>query len=164
MTKQADPSTKVVKVITKAELARRKGVTRSAVTQAASPGGPLAAARVAGGFLDEEHPACVRWLNQAPATSEWLASELHHVSVEAFASLCGVDAAKVQEAARRSLRPAVTAQGLIDVGHRVALAFAAKHPADFTHPLAKHYFARCLGYVPTKADLAAQAAPSSGAA
>lgn len=211
MTKQAEAAPRV-RVITKAELARRKGVTRSAVTLAARPGGPLAAACVAGGFIDEAHPACQRWLGGAAAqppadgaplvaaarlaelaglTPEEMERELagplrdavipaHHVDAKTFARLCGVDAGKVQRATRKSLAAAVTKHGRIDIGHEAALQFAASHPyrsnrkgdpigvprgflapavlpddmIDVAHPNALHYLARCLGRVPTEADLA----------
>ena len=50
--------------ITKADAARRKGVSRAAVTSATKGGGALAAALVAGGRLDPEHGAFRQWLGE----------------------------------------------------------------------------------------------------
>ncbi len=48
---------------TRAELARRKGVSRSAITQGCRDGGPLAAA-VVGKRVDLDHPSVRIWLSQ----------------------------------------------------------------------------------------------------
>src|SRR5688572_6935798 len=48
--------------ISKADLAARKGVTRSAVTKACLPGGPLAEALLETNRIDLSHPAAEAWL------------------------------------------------------------------------------------------------------
>jgi hypothetical protein len=59
------PAQKPTNLVTRAELSRVKGVSRAAVTQAARPGGPLAAA-VVGDQMDLDHPATAAWLAEAP--------------------------------------------------------------------------------------------------
>lgn len=49
-------------VVTAAFLAKKKGVSRSAVSHAAEPGGGLHGARVARGRFDQNHPGCKAWL------------------------------------------------------------------------------------------------------
>lgn len=198
------------RLVSRADAARMKDCSRAAVTKAARPGGPLYPARLAGDRLNAAHPSFLRWLNpgfnrlddtmtrsaaelagEAGVTVDEVRKDLkgplgkallpvHHVTAKIFAYLCGVTVAAIEVAALGDLGPAVTPQGLIDIGHDAALRFAAKHPyrrdrrgeavgvprgvlvpallpddmIDANHPFAKHFFSRCDGRVPTEADFA----------
>jgi hypothetical protein len=51
--------------ISKAQLAERKGVSKSAISKACLPGGPLAEAQLETGRIDLDHPATQAWLGDA---------------------------------------------------------------------------------------------------
>ena len=60
--RDSSKASKPTRVISKARLAKLKGVTRSAVTKACAPGGALEDAALRGGRVDLEHPATKSWL------------------------------------------------------------------------------------------------------
>lgn len=137
----------------KAGMAKRKGVTRGAVSLATRPGGALYEALMGGGCIDRSHPAALRWLREAhmddaPTVEEVaertgvpvdelrraLEAELSaavvpagHVGLRTFARLAGVNSMRLEWDWSR-LRPALTSSCYIDVGHPVALAYLADHP------------------------------------
>jgi hypothetical protein len=64
------PPKRAPKVIAKADLARRKGVSKSAISKAVLPGGPLEAAHLPNGRIDLDHAATQAWLeSDAPEQS-----------------------------------------------------------------------------------------------
>jgi len=99
-----------------------------------------------------------------------------HVSPETFATLASEPVEAVLAAGLGGvLAPAITLRGRIDLGHDAALRFLAARPfvgeppdvdgagylapacvgarIDVAHPVARAFLARCLGRVPTQADL-----------
>ena len=89
----------VPRPVGRSDLARRKHVSPAAVTLAARPGGPLAAACLVGGRIDAAHPACIRWLGEhAYAEGEWMGSAAAEprpipataIPIADFATLAGV--------------------------------------------------------------------------
>lgn len=134
-------------------MAKRKGVTRGAVSLACRPGGALHPALIGGGRIDRGHPAALRWLREphwgdAPTVealaAEWelpveelrraLQDELReaavpewHVGLFTFARIAGVHHTRMAYQIAQ-LKPALTRSCYIDVGHPAALAYLAEHP------------------------------------
>lgn len=189
-----------------AGMARRRGVTRGAVSQACRPGCALHPALLPGGDVDRAHPAARKWLREPRIAETMSAAELsratrlplaevqraftvelapavlppHLVDAVAFARLSGAHVARVLTDLEHELLPAVTPDRWIDITHVAALEYLAAHPfprgrggdpvtgdfpplpcagddIDVDHPLVRAFLARCLGRVPTDADLGVEA-------
>ncbi len=141
--------------LSRAEFARLCNRSRSTITEACRPGGPLYAARVAD-RIDSRHPDAVqyRWRARASGGQSPIvrlddvsakefcartgapAAELvealvpaHHVAACAFAWLADVSVDDVLAAANRGeLAAAITPERRLDLLHPAALAYFAAHP------------------------------------
>jgi hypothetical protein len=141
-------------------------------------------ARLSGRKVDEVRAAC------APGGAlhdAWIPP--HHLSAVTFSVVSGSPLADVIEATRGGrLTPAVTKNGLIDLGSEAALEYCAQRPfrrlpngdadesdmpqgmlapacigeddIDLSNPFARAFSARCLGRVQTEAEIVAEHAAS----
>lgn len=98
--------------ISRAELARRKGVSRGAVTRAAR--GPLAPACLSGSRIDCAHPAVRAWLGEVDPSRV--------ISLAELAALAGVPVEEV-ERDRHLLEDAIPVQ----LDHPATQAYLAAH-------------------------------------
>lgn len=144
-----DPASESACAISRAELARRSGRSRSTITEACA--GPLAAACLPGGRIDVAHPAVEAWATArgvslpelragtrcdgAPSAplgaraARRAASSRELVSFDDFACLAGVTVRVVQQAVRGRLRAALRGPK-IDLGHPEAIEFMAAFPFE----------------------------------
>jgi hypothetical protein len=138
----------------KVAMARRKGVTRGAVSLATRPGGALHSALLPGGRIDRVHPAALKWLGEPRLDGGVTASEFAEaaglrvdevnrafgdelrsaliphglVGLEKFAEMAGERLAAILTGDPSVLRAATTPSRQIDVGHPAALAYLAARP------------------------------------
>lgn len=113
-------------LVSRADLARLKTVSRGAVTLAARPGGPLAGA-IVGDRIDRAHPDCRKWLGETDDTP----TDIHFldpsrvVTFEQLAEMAGVPLSEAP-----SLRQTFADATPIDFDHPVVQAFLAEHGVD----------------------------------
>lgn len=106
------------KLVSRAELARLKGVSRGAVTRACRPGGALFAARAAD-RVDLAHPACRAWLGLPPRAD----GPRRLVTFEDLSAETGIPVEELERDRH------LFADGVcdIDVDHPATTAFLAEH-------------------------------------
>jgi hypothetical protein len=159
-------------MVTKTEIAKRRGCAKSTVTRACRS---VLAPAVHHGRVDLGDPLVQQWLAR-PAEP---VSYDYAIPLAELARLCGVTEAVVDAALQGDLGAALC-EGQIDLGHDAALESCAAFPfprnadgqvdekafpegfgvsegdqVDVYHPLARAFLCRCWGRVPTLEELEA---------